>query len=228
MLTQIADGLWSVEAPVRMSPGVVFPARMTVLRADDGSIVLYSPLAIDDGVAGAIEALGPVRHIIAPNVFHHLFFGPAAARFPEARTHGPSGLARKRPDLVFDRTLNADADAEPVAPGIVTRYVQGTGAQETALLHAPSRTLVVADLVFNIHETDTWVSSLLFRMLGVTGRVRQSPMWRAATKDRERAAASCEALLAMDWDRLVMSHGLVVETDARQQARDGLSWMLGA
>ncbi len=51
----------------------------------------------------AIEAVGEVRAIAAPNRFHHLFLSQWREAYPHALLYVPSSLVRKRADL-------ADAD----------------------------------------------------------------------------------------------------------------------
>lgn len=223
-LIQIDEDLWSWERPVSMGLGFTFPCRSAVIRSDDGLIV-YGPLTLDAETAQAIDALGEVRHLIGPNVFHHLFFGEAAARWPGAVKYGSRGLARRRPDLAFDVLL--DGAAAPSLGGVQALFVRGTRVEEVVLVTPRSGSLVVADLVFNVQETANWVSSLLFGLLGVRGRVAQSPLYRMATRDRAAAAASCEAILGAEWNRLVMSHGRIVEHGGPAALREGLGWMLG-
>lgn len=226
MLKQIGETLWSWEQPVKMGLGITFPTRSVVARLSDGGLVVHAPLRLDDETAAEIEALGRVRHVIAPNVFHHLYFGHASERWPDATTHAARGLARKRPDLRIDSVLG-EGPAPAFAEEFVPVEIGGTAVRETVFVARASGTLVVTDLVFNIHETENWVSSLFFGLLGVRGKASQSPLYRLATKDRARAGAACASLLEADWDRLVMSHGEIVEGDAKAELSRGARWMLG-
>jgi hypothetical protein len=86
---------------------------------------------------------------------------------------------------------------------------------------------VITDLVFNITEPPNLVSSIFFGMLGVKGKVKQSPAFRfIATKDHAAAATSLREILALDWTRLIPAHGPVVEVDAKARFAEGTSWML--
>ncbi len=225
-LRTVADGVWCFEGRVAIGLGIVFPARTTLLALPDGGLIMVSPLAIDDALAASIESLGEVRFIVAPNLFHHLFAGPAAERWPNAQLLGVSGFKKKRPDLAFDGTLRAGEDPAEWAGAVEAHHVGGTSIHEVALLHVASKTLVVTDLVFNLSRYETWMSSLYFRMTGVHNKVNQSPLLRVATKDRAAAGASCDAILACDFDRLIMAHGDIVETGGKEALRGGLTWML--
>src|SRR5262245_30784769 len=113
-LAALADGVWIDTAPVRII-GTRLTSTMTVLRLGDGSLLLHSPVELTPERRAEVEALGPVAHLYAPNVFHHLRIGDWAAAFPAARLHGPSALAKKRPDLRIDRAI--DEAAEPAIAG---------------------------------------------------------------------------------------------------------------
>src|SRR6188472_1857962 len=100
-LVPFADGVWLYAAPVSFI-GLRLTSTMVVLRLGDGSLLIHSPVAFTPERRAAVEALGPVAHLYAPNLFHHLRLGEWAAAFPSARVHAPAGLAKKRPDLLID------------------------------------------------------------------------------------------------------------------------------
>lgn len=67
--------------------------------------------------------VGPVRHLYAPNLFHHSWIGDWARAYPTARVHAPAGVARKRRDLRIDRphgssvepAFDGDVEEVPIA-----------------------------------------------------------------------------------------------------------------
>ena len=115
-LTPFADGIWLGTEPVRFL-GLRLTSTMTVLRLGDGSLLLYSPVAMTPARRAAVEALGSVAHLYAPNTFHHRWIGDWAAAFPGARLHAPPDLANKRRDLRIDRVHGAAAAPEPAVAG---------------------------------------------------------------------------------------------------------------
>ncbi|MEJ2458635.1 MAG: DUF4336 domain-containing protein [Novosphingobium sp.] len=72
-----AEGIWIFDGPViRMDLGpfkVPFPTRMTVVRLSDGALWVHSPIAPDEDLFAAVDALGPVRHLVAPNSIHYWY-----------------------------------------------------------------------------------------------------------------------------------------------------------
>jgi hypothetical protein len=110
--------------------------------------------------------------------------------------------------------------------GIRIERIQGAPwIQEHVFLHEGSRSLVVGDLMFNIHECRSFWMRLVLRLGGTWKKVGQSLEWRRLVKDRAAAARSAADVLGWDFERVVVAHGDVIENDAREQARRALAWM---
>lgn len=222
MLTQLSKDLWVAGYDHYMYSFVHFPTRMTVIRLSSGDVVLHSVIPIDDALARAIAARGSVTHIIAPNNMHHLYLGPAIARYANANVWGPAGLAQKRPDIAFHAALQPMTG--PWSPDLEALPLRGSSLlEEWVFLHRPSRTLIVTDLVFNLTNVDNWASRCLFRAVGAFGQLAQSRLWRWSTRDPEAFRADVEAILTWDFERLVMAHGSIIETDAKAQLHAALT-----
>jgi hypothetical protein len=224
MLRPIAENVWAQETDIRMPGGVPIPNRTTLIRLTSGALALHSPQAIDDATAKAIDAIGEVRFLIAPNCMHYMFLKAAKARYPNARVLGAPGLGTKLGGLPFE-PLPLSGYVEGLEGVRVQRIEGAPRMAEHAFFHEPSRSLVVTDLVFNIHRSDSFVMRLCLRLGGAYRRTAQSLMWRFLVRDRIAAASSASTLLAWNFERLIMSHGDVVQADARQRAGEALSWM---
>jgi hypothetical protein len=147
-LASLAEGVWIDNEPVRFL-GLRLTATMAVLRLRDDSLLLYSPVAMTPERRAAIEALGQVTHLYAPNLLHHLWIGEWAAAFPSAKLHAPPGLAKKCPNLRVDRVHGETP--EPAFAGLLDEVtVSGFRMEESVLVYRPGRTLVVADLIHNV------------------------------------------------------------------------------
>jgi len=148
MLHPQAAHLWTADHELRLPMGVPFPTRMTVVRLTDGSLALISPIPIDDGLAGELAALGPVRHLIAPNLVHHLHLAPAKMRYPAARVLGPAGLAAKKPGITFvPPTIDALA---PFQGSLAATLIEGArGSRKPfgfTFRRAPSSSLISSSI----------------------------------------------------------------------------------
>ena len=223
MLTPFSDGVWIDTAPVRFL-GLRLTANMTVLRLPDGNLLLYSPVAMTPERRAAVEALGRVAHLYAPNFYHHLSIGEWAAAFPSARLHAPARLAKKRPDLRIDREHGAAT--EPALDGVIDELrIDGCRLEESVLYYRPARTLVVADLVHNIGRPEHAWTRVYTRMMGFYDRVALSRALRLAFSDRAAARRSLDRLLSLAFERHVVGHGTPLETGARDALAAAYAWL---
>lgn len=226
-LHPIADGLWGLEHDLFMPGGIHFRTRMTVARLASGGLALISPVPIEDAQAAALAELGEVQLLIAPNLFHHLFFAAAAERYPDAERLLAPGLPDKVDGLPPSNTLDPASLPAALAADFDALLIQGVPKlNEVVFLHRPSGSLIVTDLIFNIHEWKTWITGVVLWVMRAQRRVAQSRMLRMLTKDRAAAAASAQQVLSWRFSRVVPAHGIIIEEDAHEALAGALAWML--
>jgi hypothetical protein len=225
-LTPFAEGIWVDSAPARIV-GMPLTSTMTVMRLGDGGLLLHSPIEMTPERRAAVEALGPVAHLYAPNLFHHLRVGEWAAAFPAARVHGPPGLARKRPDLRLDRAIGTAP--EPAFAGVLDEVaIDGFRLGESVVVHRPSATAVVADLVHNIGRPPERWTKIYAGAMGFYDRVALSRMLRwAAFSNRAAARRSIDDLLGRPFDRLIVGHGAAVRERGKEALAAAYHWLHG-
>ncbi len=229
MLNENGPGLWTAEGPaVRFLGLFPYPTRMAVVRLREGSLWIWSPISLDPALAEAVDALGPVRHLVAPNKLHHLYLGEWAARYPQARLYAAPGLARKRRDLDFDAELDA---IPPNAWAAEIDQVVMRGSlliDEVLFFHRASRTALVCDLIqrFDPQSLAGW-RGLLMRLDGLVGPEGSTPReWRALFWSRSRARVAARHALAWNPERLVIAHGALPTEPGRAAFARGLRWLL--
>ncbi len=206
--------------------GIEFGARMTVVSLADGSLLLHSPIRIDGKVKAAIDALGPVRHIVSPNKLHHLFVEPALALYPDAELHVPPGLTAKRPDLASGTALG-DAPAAGWRATLDQLIVRGSRVmQEVVFLHRASRTLIVADLCEHFGPDDSFGTRIVARIARMYGRPRMPPDWQLTFRDHAARRDSFARLLAWDFDRVILAHGALLRSGAKRIFEREYAWAL--
>ena len=221
-LLSIGDGVWTKHAPLRFF-GVPVGTRMTVLRIDDG-LVIHSPVSIDDATKRAIDRLGTVRFIVAPNAYHHLGVGPAMKLWPDARLFAARALRSKRKDLTIEADLE-DA-APPEWAGVLSAHpIAGSMLAETTLHHAPSKTLVTSDLFENFPTADDFVLRTYLKIGGIYGKPGWHRLFRIFYRDREAARASITKILDLDFERVVVAHGETLDSRGRDTVREAMSFL---
>ncbi|MBI1358933.1 MAG: DUF4336 domain-containing protein [Alphaproteobacteria bacterium] len=225
----IADQIWLRAYPVRLA-GTRFEARMTIIRLASGQLILHSPCEITPPLAREISALGPVAHVVAPGNFHHLHVATAQAAFPTAKTWICPGVARRDPNLKYDGVLG-DVVPSVWAGEIDLALVEGTRImREVAMFHRASRTLILVDLIENFTDatpnTGGALKFLFKYVFHMWNKPRPAPEYQMGWRDRHAAATSLRRILAWDFQRIILSHGDLIDRNARDAAMAAWSKIL--
>jgi hypothetical protein len=136
--------------------------------------------------------MGPVTDLVAPSVFHDLFIPQWMDAYPQARLHAADGLRREHGDWPITDELTTSA--APTWTWTWTDEIDGLVLQsmprinETVFVHKPSRTLIVADLVFNY--TDCQMNTATSLTLRRRGPSRNS-VHRGCSACSSRTAEPC-------------------------------------
>lgn len=212
----VEDRIWTLDRPVWFS-GVRLRTRTTVVRLDDGGLLLHGPAPPTDALAEQLRALGPVRWLVVPNSFHHLGTPAAAARFPEAKVVGPASALAKNQALRLDVDLR-DPAFEAQLPELERLPLDGVPfLDETVLFHRPTQTLLGVDLVLCADARDHWTWRWAARVVGCYDRLRVPPDVKKKIPDKAAAARSVQAMLARPAKRLVVAHADIVEDGWRDR-----------
>ena len=87
--------------------------------------------------------------------------------------------------------------------------------QEVAFLHRPSRTLILVDLIENYGDNSTkanWVLQFWWKyVFRMWNRPKPAPEYQLGWNDKAAAKESLERILAWDFDRIIISHGDLIE-----------------
>ena len=222
MMEPLAENLWVRRYPLSLL-GAKAGRTVTLIRLPvSGELVIHSTGPFSAADAAEFRALGtPVWLVEATNV-HDTFARQGAAAFPDLPYFGPPGFARVA-------GVPARSLAEPPAAWAGVLDVLALGGvprvREHVFLHRPSRTLIVADLVFNVGPgAPAWTRLLLRWVAGLRGGPGVSRIFRRlAVRDVGALRASLETMLAWDFDRVVVGHGEVIASDGKRLLKAALS-----
>lgn len=233
VLKPVAENVWIVDSGPQQAMGLSLPVRMTVIRLASGEVWLHSPTRFTGELRREIEVIGPIRHIVAPNIAHWTHLKEWQATCPAAIVFAAPGLrdrAGVRQDGVrLDRDL-ADAPPEEWGGAFEQCIVPGgAGFREVAFFHGPTRTLILTDLIQNLEPDKLPFGTRLFaRLTGVQAPDGKAPAYlRLVIRLRRRdARAAIERLLAWTPDRVIFSHGRWFDRDATAQLRRAFAWVV--
>jgi len=230
-LKQRGTDLWTADGQADAGvPGFLrkydFSTRMTVIRLPDGGLFLHSPVRLDDRVRSELDALGSVRAVVAPNKAHHLFVGEYRVPYPKARFYGALGLQTKRKDLSFFAMLG-DEPMPEWRGTIEQRFFRGAPwLNEVVFFHPASRTLLLTDLAFNVPVGKVWGVPFVFKLMGAEGVFGPHRFIRWSIRDRNAALRSLRAILEWDFDRIIVTHGDIVESGGQAKMKQAFKFIL--
>lgn len=205
-LERVADHLWEVNEPLKV-PGLRLEHRMTVIKLSSGELVVHSPVRFSKALRDSLLELGSPAWFIAPSRFHDMYWGEWFQAFPKARFAAVPGMAKDHPDLPFTDTITGESDFW--GNELVALPISGMPRlNEHLFLHGPSRSLILADLVFNVDaDAQNLAGKLILRLNSIYRRPGTSRIFRAFVKDKTALRESLERLFALEFDRTIVGHG---------------------
>lgn len=227
MLEPFGPSLYVAAGPTVSFFGFPYPTRMAVARLTDGSVWVWSPIALTAELAAAVQAIGPVHHIVSPNKLHHLFLREWAEHWPDAKLYAPPGLARKKPALHFEAELSDDAVAAWKTDIDQVVFRGSFAMAEVVFFHRASRAAIIGDLIQRFPESDVsgW-KRMLLKFGGLLGERGSTPIdWRTSFLRHGPARAALQKVLGWNPERLLIAHGMCAQTGAVGIIANALRWI---
>ena len=233
VLKPVDSDIWIVDGRPLRTLGLAIPVRMTVVRLASGAIWLHSPTAHSPELQRQIEALGPIRALVAPNIGHWMFLKDWQRACGKARTFAVPMLRRrptvKRSGVVVDEVLGDTAPrewAEDIGQCLVRG---GLGISEAAFFHRPSRTLILADLVQNFEPEKTagaaWAALTVAGSMAPDGKAPIHLRFVMRLK-RDRARQAASRMIEWAPERVIFAHGRWFDRNGSAELRRSLRWLM--
>ncbi|GKY87184.1 DUF4336 domain-containing protein [Sinisalibacter aestuarii] len=228
----VARDVWVIDGPAIRFFGMPFSTRATVIRLEDGGLWVHSPTWLDDGLADAVAALGPVRHLVAPNWIHYAYVADWQARFPQAESWAAPGVAERAASRGVAVRFGHALGQEPPpdwAGEIDQMIVRGSSVhREAVFFHRASRTLILTDLIENFEpaKLSLWFR-LLTRLAGNQDPNGRMPRDMKATF-RDRGALRADVARMIGWgpERVILAHGRWYTRNGTEELRRAFGWVL--
>ena len=215
---------------VRMFGVVPFTTRMTIVLLESGGLWIHSPVRPTPDRQRAVDQLGPVEHLVAPNKIHSLGIEPWKALYPAAKVWASPGFDKRHPDIAVDALLTDDVQA-PWSGEIDHCVIEGHAVlDEVEFLHKPSKTLIITDLIQK-HEAarESWIWRGVKRMAGILGRDGGVPLdIKLSVRDKTALRRSIDRILGWDFDSLIIAHGHCLQGGAKEEVSRAFDWITGA
>jgi len=225
MLTPLHDDLFVCAVPYR-AIGLQIGRQLVVVRLPSGGLWIHSPIPWTPALRTELAQLGPVRHVVGPNRFHDECLREFQAEYSDIEFHAAPGLAEDRRDIRFVAQPLSDEPHADWAAVMDQHLVRGMPRlNEVVFHHRASRTLILADLAFNIGPPRPWLTALVMRLNNAWGRFTPSRICRRLMQDRAAVRASLDHILTWDFDRVLVGHGANIHAGGKDAFRAAFAFL---
>ena len=215
----LAKNLWLLAYPLKML-GADLRRNVTLIRLHSGKVVIHSTAAFTPDDVAAIRALGEPGWLLDGILRHDTFAKEGRAAFPAIPYLAPEGFSEV---VGFSTTPIVPAPVEWDGELLALEIQGAPEARDTALLHVPSRTLILTELVFNFGgDEPIWTELLLRVAVGGQHQPGMSRPVKAGVKDVAAFQSSLATIMEWDFDRVVVGHGDVIEFNGKAKLRAAL------
>src|SRR3954468_4061555 len=203
-IQELSENLWLVEGAL---PRFSMRRVMSVVRLQDGRLVIHSAIALDEASMKRLEAWGEPAILLIPHVRHRMDAPRYKQRYPSLRVYAPPAVLSKAREVVNVDGTFADA---PLDASTSLPLLDGTGASEGALtVHSSDGTsIIVTEVIFDLEPPKSALGRAALKLAGFGPGPRVTPVVKfEMVKDKAALAAHFERLASIpDLVRLIVGH----------------------
>lgn len=235
-LKAVADDVWIVDGPeIRMTYpwlpffSVPFPTRMTIVRLADGALWVHSPTPLPDALARAVDELGRVAFLVAPNRLHYSWITDWKAHYPGAPAYAAPGVRAHAASHFAGFDVDLSDTPPPEWQGAFAQVlVPGDFMTEAVFFHRASRTLILTDLIENFEParfSKTWLR-LACQWSGCCDPDGRAPIDLRSTFRRHRGDVRQAVQRMLEWqpERVILAHGRWYPQNAVAELKRAFRW----
>jgi len=250
VIRKLSPDITTLSVPFLRFGRIKVGGRGTLVRLPSGSVAVFSPVALTPEVKETVAAMGELKYIAALDIEHHIFLGQWHEAYPTAKVLGPEGLPEKRAkqkneDVPFSVVFTAaNKDTITVDPEFDAafdyEFVHSHANKELVFNYKPEKTLIQADLIFNLPATEQFSktgldskSGILTKLFGYINNTRGTAVaqkrfiWYAISSgDRPGFGKSMAKIDKWDFNTIIPCHGDVIETGGKGIFEKIMAWHL--
>ncbi|KAK5133293.1 hypothetical protein LTR08_008027 [Meristemomyces frigidus] len=254
VIRRLAPDILTCSTPFLRFGRIKIGGRGTVVRLQSGNLAVFSPVALTESVQREIASFGngDVRYITALDQEHHIFLESWHKAFPRALVIGPEPLPELRQKqgyyaipqecwkLYPQLNKTAFSVSDEFDREFDMEYVHSHANKELVFNHRPSRTLIQADLLFNLPATEQFsrtglnaTSGVLTKLFCGLNNTKGNAIWQRrfiwyaiSSGDRPGYSDSVRKIAKWDFDRIIPCHGDVIEKGGKGVFETVMQWHL--
>ncbi|ESK96306.1 hypothetical protein Moror_7092 [Moniliophthora roreri MCA 2997] len=225
VIREVVGNVWTFSRP--FSRFGLFPVggRSTAIKLSNGDLWVLASTPLDSETKDKLDQLGPVKYIIGADAVHNLYLADFKKAYPDAKLIAPKATTERVSDksLKFDGVWGSDpADTKYGFENDVKHcYFSGFRNKDVAFFHPSTKTMIQADLLFNLPPTEQYSKSKssgkvpFFGNLTPYSWLHQKFAWSMG-EDKEAMKRDVKTVADWDFERLIPCHGDVIEKDGKK------------
>ncbi|KAI0053171.1 hypothetical protein FA95DRAFT_1651509 [Auriscalpium vulgare] len=239
VIREVTKDVWTFSKPFSRLGFLRIGGRSTAIKLKTGDVWVLASTPLTPETKTTIDSLGPVKYIVGADSVHHLYLGEFHKAYPEARLVAvEEAVQKKNHEKLNWHGWWGDKNQEPTfgfEDEIKHVYFSGFKNKDVAFLHTESKTLIVADLLFNLPAIEqyknSWFGSgvpglnLLFGNASPYTGIHQM-MTKSLGVGPDAMRRDAKAVAEWDFTRVIPCHGDVIESDGNKAWRSAFSHWL--
>jgi hypothetical protein len=229
VIREVAKDVWIFSKPFTRSGLMPIGGRSTAIKLQSGDVWVLASTPLSEETKARLDEMGPVKYIIGADMVHHLYLRDFKKAFPEAKLIAPVSVLERpgNTDLKLDGAWGKDPEGTKYGfeDDIQHCYFSGFKNKDVAFFHSASKSLIQADLLFNLpgkeqfSKSSSSASSFLTNSLH-PGTWLHSKLIGSLVADKEAMKRDVKTVLGWGFERIIPCHGDVIEKDAEKAWRD--------
>ncbi|NNE90103.1 MAG: hypothetical protein HKN23_00500 [Verrucomicrobiales bacterium] len=197
----IGENLWIQRHPLSLI-GCKLGRNVTVIRLPTGKLVIHSTANFSSQDIEDIESKGEPGWLVEATNFHDTCASRGRQVFPDLPYLTPAGFRHAETDPILPAPPEWEGELKVLEVAGMPRV------REHVFFHANSKTLIVADLFFNLpRESGRWTLGFMRAMSGIKTYPDSSRFFRSFIRDREAFYESLRKMLEWDFKKVIVGHG---------------------
>ena len=203
-IQQLSENLWRVEGAL---PHFSMRRVMSVVRLQDGRLLIHSAIAMDETSMQRLEAWGTPAILLIPHGRHRMDAARYKRRYPGLRVFAPPAVLKKAREVV---TVDGTFAEAPLDASASLELLAGTGEAEAALIvrSTDGTSVVLTEVVFDLELPKSVLLRTAIKLTGFgPGPVVTPVVKLELVKDKAALAAHLRRLAALpELTRLIVGH----------------------
>ncbi|KAF7955848.1 hypothetical protein EAE96_004770 [Botrytis aclada] len=256
VIRDVTPNVTTLSVPFLRFGMIKFGGRGTIVRLTSGQLAVFSPVALTPSVTTKLQSLGNrVAYVAAPDLEHHIFLSDWHKAYPNAHFIAPEGLAEKRADqaksdkkvtnIHFQTIFTKKNKTEiRISPEFDTdfeyEFVDAHPNKELVFYYKPDRTLIEADMMFNMPATEQYSrtgedasSGFATKLFGHLQTTHGSAIWQKrmlwylfSKSDREGFNQSVKRINTWGFENIIPCHGDTIVGNGKGIFEKVFAWHL--